>query len=81
VETSILYQPEAREGQHSDYEYDPDHTGHELDAFTTHKSDTEIPDDSTSSLPDRQEDYPRAREAIGDVDRFDQENSNLCEDP
>jgi hypothetical protein len=81
VETSILHHPEASELQDSDYESDPDPTGHELDAFTAHESDTEIPDDSTSSLPGRQEHYPRAGEAIGDVDGFQQENSNLCEDP
>jgi len=50
-ETSILHNPEARELQDSDYESDTDPTGHELDAFTAHESDTETPDDSTSSLP------------------------------
>jgi len=81
VETSILHHPEASELQDSDYESDPDPTGHELNAFTAYQSDTEIPDDSTSSLPSRQEHHPRAGEAIGDVDRSEQENSNLCEDP
>jgi len=81
VETSILHHPEASEFQDSDYESDPDPTGQELDAFTAHESDTEIPDDSTSSLPGRQEHYPRSGEPIGDVDGFEQENSNLCEDP
>jgi len=81
VETSIVHHPEASEIQDSHYESDPDPTGHELDAFAAHESDTGIPDDSTSSLPGRQEDYPRAGEAIGDVDGFEQENSNLCEDP
>jgi len=71
VETSILHHPEASELQDSDYESDPDHTGHELDPLTDHESDTEIQDDSTSSLPGRQEHAPRAGEAIGDVDRFD----------
>jgi len=81
VETRILHHPEASELQDSDYESHPDPTGPELDAFTAHKSDTKIPNDSTSSLPGRQEHYPRAGEAIGDVDGFEQENSNLCEDP
>ena len=79
METSILYHREASKLQDSDYESDPDPTGHELDAFTAHQSD--IPDDSTSSLPGRQEHYPRAGEAIGDVDGFEQEHSKLCEDP
>jgi len=81
VETSISHHPEASELQDFDYESDPDPTGHELDAFTAHESDTEIPDDSTSLLPGRQEHYPPAGEAIGDVNGFEQENSNLCEDP
>jgi len=81
VETSILHPPEASELQDSDYESDLDPTRHELNAFTVHESDTEIPDDSTSSLPGRQEHYPPAGEAIGDVDGFEQENSNICEDP
>jgi len=81
VETCILYHPEASELQDSDYESDPDPTGHELDAFTPHESDTEIQDNSTSSLPGRQAHYPRAGEAIGDVDGFEQENSNISDDP
>jgi len=81
METTILHHPEGSELQDSDSESDADPTGHELDAFTAHKSDTEIPADSTSSLPGRQEHYPHASEAIGDVDGFEQENSNLCEHP
>jgi len=81
VETSILHHPEASELQDSDYESDPAPTGHELGPFTAHESDTEIPDDSTSSLPGRQGHYPRAGEVIGEVDGFEQENRNLCEDP
>jgi len=46
-----------------------------------HFPDTEIPDDSMSSLPGSEEYYPRAGDAIGDIDGFEQENSNLCEDP
>jgi len=81
VETSILHHPEASELEDSDYGFDPGPTRHKLDAFTAHDSDTEIPDDSTSSLPRRQEHYPRAGEAIEDVDGFEQESRNLCEDP
>jgi len=76
-----LHHPEASELHYSDYESDPDPTRHELDPFTAHESDTEIPADYTSSLPGRQEHYPRAGEAIGEVDGFEQEHSNLCEDP
>jgi len=76
-----LDHPEASEVQDSDDESYPDPTGHELDAFTAHESDTVIPDDSTSSLPGRQEHYPHPREAIGDVDRFEHANSKLHKDP
>ena len=78
MERSIYYR-EASELRDSHYESDADPTGHELDAFTAHQSD--IPDDSTSSLPGRQEHYSRTGEAIGDVDGFEQEHSNLCQDP
>ena len=78
METSILYHQEASELRDSDYESDPDPTRHELEALTAHLSD--IPDDSTSSLLGRQEQYPHAGEAIGDVDGFEQEHSKLCED-
>ena len=81
METTILHPQEASELRDSDYESDPDPTGHELEAFTAYQSDTEIPDDSTSSLPGRQEHYPGAEEAIRDVEGFEQEHSNLCEDP
>jgi len=80
VETIILHHPEASELLDSNYISSPDPTGHELDAFTAPESDTEIPDDSTSSLPGSHEHYPRAGEAIGDVNGFEQQNSNLYED-
>jgi len=81
VETSMLHHPEASKLPDSDHEPDPDPTGHERDAFTVHQSDTEIRDNSTSSLSGTQQDYPRAGEASRDVDGFEQENSNLCQDP
>ena len=74
-----MYQRGASELQDSDYESDPDPTGHKLDTFTAYQS--HIPDDSTSSLPRREEHYSRAGEAIGDVDGFEQEHGKLCEDP
>jgi len=80
VETGILHHPEASELQDSDYESVRDPTGHKLHAFTASESDTEISEDTTSSLPSRQEYYRYAEEAIRDVDGFEQENSNLCQD-
>jgi len=81
VERSILHHPEGSELETSHYESNPDPTGQERDAFSAHESDTEIPDDSTSSLPGKQEHYPRSRAEIGDVDGVAQENSNPCENP
>ena len=76
-----MHHLEASELQDSDSESDLDPTGLKLDAFSAQESDTEIPDDSTASLPGRLAHYPRAGEAIEDVDGFAQENSNLGEDP
>jgi len=76
-----LHQPEASDPQDSNYESDPDPTGHELEAFTAHECDTEIPDHSTTSFPGRQEHYQRASKASGDLDGFERENRNLCKDP
>ena len=80
MKSSILHDREASELRDADYKSDPDPTGHELDAFTAHQCDTEIPDDSMPCLPGRQEHYPCTGEAIGDVDGFEQEHINLCED-
>jgi len=80
IETKIFYNPETSELQDSEYEYDPDPTGHELETFSAYEFDTEIPDNSTSSLPARPETYPHTREPIGDLKGFEQENSNVCED-
>jgi len=81
VESSILHHAEARGLQDSDFESDPDSKEHELDTFAAQESNTEIPDDSTSLLPGREEHHPRPREAIRDVNGFEQENSNICDDP
>jgi len=80
VETSILHHAEVSDLQDSLYISDPDSTRHEVNTFPAHESDPEIPDDSTSSLPSRQEHYPCLCEAIGDVDGIEQENCNLRED-
>ena len=81
VETRILHHSELSELEDSNYKSDTDPTRHELVAFTADGSDTEIPDDSMSSSPGSEEHYPQAGEAIGNVDGYEKENSNLCEDP
>ena len=43
VKTSILHYREASEHRDSDNESDSDPTRHELDTFSAHQSDTEIP--------------------------------------
>jgi len=81
VETSTLHHLETSEFYDSDYESDPDPSGHERDVLTTHKSDTKTPDHSLSALPGTQEHYPRDGEAIRDIGGFEEETSNICEHP
>ena len=75
---------EGQERLDSDYESEPEPTGRELYAYTddiAHESDTEILGDSTSSLPARQEHFEHAGDAIRDVNGFEREHHNLCNDP
>jgi len=67
----------------SDYESDPDPTGHGYDAFDeiSHESDTEILNETASPLPSKPILYEGASESIGDVKGFEQEQSNLCHHP
>ena len=83
AETDLLHH-EGQERLDSDYESEPEPTGRELDAYTddiAHESDTKILGDSTSSLPARQEHFERAGDAIRDVNGFEREHHNLCNDP
>ena len=81
----IIDHNEPSEPPDSDYESDPasDPTGYERDAINdlTYDSDTEALNDNTSSSTARQSHYERAGDAIGDVNRFEQEHSNLCKNP
>ena len=65
----------------SDYESDPDPTGHVHGAVDdiSHESDTEILNETTSPFPSKRILYEGARESIGDVKGFEQEQSNLCQ--
>jgi len=67
----------------SDYESDPDPTGHAYGAFDniSHESDTEILNETASPLPSKPMPYEGAGESIGDVKGFEQEQSNLCQHP
>ena len=82
-ETS-LHRSEANGCPDSDYESDLNLTRYEGDGFSddvVHESDTEERNDASSSPAAKLMDYPGAGETIGDVNRFKQELSNLCEDP
>ena len=46
-----------------------------------HESDAEERNEASSLPAAKLMDYPGAGETIGDVNRFQQELSNLCEDP
>ena len=56
----------------SDYESDPDPTGHAYGAFDdmSHESDTEILNETESPLPSKPMLYEEAGESIGDVKGF-----------
>jgi len=67
----------------SDYESDPDPTGHAYGAFDdiSHDYDTEILNETVSPLHSKAMLYEGASESIGDVKGFEQEQSNLCQYP
>jgi len=67
----------------SDHESDPDPTGHVYGAFDdiSHKSDTEILNETASPLPNKPMLYEGAAESIRDVQGFEQEQRNLSEHP
>jgi len=67
--------------QDSDYESDPDPTGHAYGAFDeiSHKSDSEILNTTASPLRSKPMLYEGAGESIGDINGFEQEQRNLCQ--
>src|SRR5437868_631757 len=82
-ETSF-HRPEANDRPDSDYESDPNLTRYEHDGFpddVVHESDTEEHNDASSSPATKLMDSPGAGETIANVNGFDQELSNLCDDP
>jgi len=78
---TILHHAGASKLPDSNQESNTDPSGDELDSFTAPESVTNIGVQTRSLLHTRQEHYPHAGKAIRDVDRFEQETSNLCEDP
>ena len=84
MESSVSNNPDASERQDSDCESDPGPAGSEPDEFCreiAYESDTEVFDDFTSPSAGKQIHYEGAGQVIGDLDRFDHEYSNLCDDP
>jgi len=68
----------------SDYESEPEPTGCEHDVLSgdvVYESDTEVVNHTPPFSGGQQKHFPGAGEAIGDVNRFPQEISNLCDDP
>ena len=79
-----MHNPGASERQHSNYESDRDPARLESDEFCrdiSYESDTEVLDDATSASARKQIYYEGAGEVIGHVHRFENEHSNLYEDP
>jgi len=67
----------------SDYESDPERPGREHDVLSgdaVFKSDTEVLNTTASFQSGQQTHFPGAGKAIGDVNGFEQEISNLCDD-
>ena len=67
----------------SDYESDPKPTGREHDVLSrdvVYVSDTEVLNNTPCFSGGQQIHFPGAGEAIGDVNGFEQEISNLCDD-
>jgi len=68
----------------SDYESNPEPTGREHDVLSgdvVYESDTEVLNNTASFSGGQQTHFPGAGEAIGDVNGFEQEISNLCDNP
>jgi len=84
MESSVSQNPDASAGQDSDCESDPGPAGSELDEFCrdiAYESDTEVFDDATSPSAGKQIHLKGAGQVIGDVDGFEHEYRNMCDDP
>jgi len=73
-------------GEHPDCdsESDSEHTGHEHDVLSgdvVYESDSEVLNNTASCSSGQQRHFPEAGEAIGDVNQFEQEISNLWDSP
>ena len=83
TEIDLLHQ-EGHERRDSDYKSDPDSARRKHHAFNdniANASDTEIPNGTLGSLAGKETHYEGSREAVGDVNEFEQECDDLSEDP
>jgi len=84
MESSVSHNRDASERQDSDCESDPGPAGSEPDELCrdiAYESDTEVFDEGTSPSAGKQIYYEGAGQVIGDVDGFEHEYSNQCDDP
>jgi len=84
MESSISDNPDVSEGQDSDCESDPGSAGSEPVKFCqdiAYESDTEVFDDARSPSAGKLIHYEGSGQVIRDVDGFEHEYSNLCDDP
>ena len=84
IEPGVLHNPDVSGRQDFDYESDPGPAGLESDEYCPDiscESDTEVLEDAKSASAGKQIRYEGAGEVIGDVHGFEDEHSNLCEDP
>jgi len=83
IEPGVVYNSNMSQRQDSDYESDPGPAGLEPDEFCRdilYESDTEVLDNATSASAGKQIRYEGAGEVFGDIHRFEDEHSNLCDE-
>lgn len=74
---------ECHKRRYSNYESDPNSARCEHDAFSdviANLSDSEFPNSTPGSFAAKDTHYEGTREAVGDVNRFEQECNHLSED-
>jgi len=84
MESSVSHNPDASERLDSQFESDPGLAGSEPDEFCrdiAYESDTEVFEDTKSPSTGTQSHYECAGQVIRDIDGFEHEYSNLCDDP
>jgi len=84
MESSVWHNPDASERMDSDCESDPERAGSEPDQFCrdiAYASDTAVFNKATSLSAGKCIYYEGTGLVIGDVDGFEHEYSNLCDDP